>query len=239
MEKGFESDESDTEWDTKIRAGFGERGPGFLPGRAMQVDEDMNMPMMVQQAFHIYDNLGEGELGAADGPEEDLGGDNIQDERGEMPAEVVHALHRDAPPWPENNDGERVDVDAENLADDDLRGMGDVPPTEMEILEESARTPLFAGAALTSLSATLFLLTCLRTHNASNMLIDELFSLLQKSMLHGINSLPKSEYAASKILKQLGLGYETIHVCPGPNTCMLFRGAENELLRRQLFGVRS
>ena len=162
----------------------------------------------------------------------DCGPGNMDDGRGEPVAGGVDPHFPDAPPSNNENFREAVDIEAENYVDDDLRGMGDVAPTEMEILEDAARTPLFAGAALTSLSATLLLLTCLRTHNASNMLIDELFSLLKKSMLPGINSLPKSEYAASKILKQLGLAYETIHVCPGPNTCMLFRGGGNELLRQ-------
>lgn len=92
--------------------------------------------------------------------------------------------------------------------------------------------PLFAGATLTSLSATLLLLTCLRTHDASNQLVDEVFGLLQRSLLIAINSLPKNEYAASKILKQLGLAYDTIDVCPGPKTCMLFRSTGSELLKQ-------
>ena len=208
------------------------RGVGFLPVGRGALDEDMDMPRMVQHAFHIYDNLGEGELGAVDDDDNGVDGEEIPHARDAAAAAAganeegdrnVDGIQDEAPPEDHRGD---------DLLDDDLQGMGDVEPTEMEILEESARTPLYAGAGLTSLSATLLLLTCLRTHNASNMLINELFGLLQKSMLPSINSLPKSEYAASKILKQLGLAYETIHVCHGPKTCMLFRGEGNENLRR-------
>ena len=45
-------------------------------------------------------------------------------------------------------------------------------------------------------------------------------------MLPKVNSLPSNEYHASKILKQLGLAYETIHCCPGPRACILFSGEE-------------
>jgi hypothetical protein len=94
-------------------------------------------------------------------------------------------------------------------------------------LEDNATTPLFASAQLSTLSATLLILNCLRIHGASNALISELFTLLSKSVLPAINSLPSIEYAASKMLRQLGLAYELIHACP--QGCILFRGptAEN------------
>lgn len=76
------------------------------------------------------------------------------------------------------------------------------------------------------------LLNCLRTYGASNMLVNELFAILSKSMLPKINSLPQNEYHASKVLKRLGLAYETIHCCPGSRTCVLFRGNELKDLAR-------
>jgi hypothetical protein len=41
------------------------------------------------------------------------------------------------------------------------------------------------------------------------------------------NTLPKSYYEAKSILKQLGLGYESIHVCY--NNCVLFRKEYSKL----------
>ena len=56
------------------------------------------------------------------------------------------------------------------------------------------------------------------------MLVNEVFSILSKSMLPFVNSLRPNEYHASKVLKQLDLAYETIHCCSGPSTCIHFRG---------------
>ena len=121
---------------------------------------------------------------------------------------------------------------SDDNSDDDVPAMEADVNGDRELLEECSRTPLFAGAKLTQLSSTLLLLNCLRTHGASNLLVNELFQLLSKSILPDVNSLPLSEYSASKILKQLGLAYNTIHVCPGPGACMLFRGPVNSLLQR-------
>ena len=99
-----------------------------------------------------------------------------------------------------------------------------------QILEDSATTPLYAGSRLSSLTATLLLLNCLRTHGASNVMINEIFQILGKSVLPAINSLPISEYGASKLLKLLGLSYDLIHACP--RGCMLFRGPDSEHLLR-------
>lgn len=95
-------------------------------------------------------------------------------------------------------------------------------------LDETAHTLLFAGARLSSLTATLLLLNLCRTHGCSNIFVTELFTILALSILPEVNTLPKSEYHASKILRQLGLSYEIIAVCP--NNCMLFRGPEKENL---------
>ena len=43
----------------------------------MQIDEDMDMARMVQEAFQIYDNLREGELGAAENADIEMETDNI------------------------------------------------------------------------------------------------------------------------------------------------------------------
>jgi hypothetical protein len=125
--------------------------------------------------------------------------------------------------------GRAADVHIDNNIPCDLEeGEGDFQTRAHTILEDSSTTPLFADAQLSCLSATLLLLNCLRVYGVNNALINELFMLLSKSVLPTVNSLPTSEYSASKMLKHLGLGYELIHSCQ--DGCMLFRGVGRELL---------
>ena len=91
-------------------------------------------------------------------------------------------------------------------------------------LRDAARTPLFANSRVSVLSAVILLLNSMRMHGAPSALVDEIMSLLSKVILPEMNSLPTSEYAASKMLKKLGLRYNIIDVCP--NQCLLFRGAQ-------------
>ena len=193
----------------------------------------MDMDGLVQHTFHIYDGLASS-IGNVD--------DRVQGES------VYEAPGReedvdDAVDGPQGIgvDNDTMDMDVmedevsaaeEEMPDDDLPAMEPMPPSREQLLEDSACTPLFAGSGLTQLGGTLLLLNCLRTHNASNQLVNEIFAILSKSMLPTANSLLVNEYQASKVLKQLGLGYETIHCCPGPRTCVLFRGAEYKDLMR-------
>lgn len=94
-------------------------------------------------------------------------------------------------------------------------------------IDIAATLPLFDGASLSMLSATLLILNCCRTHNVSNAFVNELLMLLNMSILPRGNVLPKSEYETSKMLKNFGLAYDIIHACP--KGCVLFRGdLENE-----------
>jgi hypothetical protein len=118
------------------------------------------------------------------------------------------------------------DIEEEALEDEDTSANEEGSLSE-EVLEEYARLRLFPGSQLSCLSTTLLLLNCCRTHGCSTTFIDELFKLLSKSVLPTANSLPTSEYTASKKLKELGLSYNSIHACP--NSCMLFRGEDENL----------
>ena len=95
---------------------------------------------------------------------------------------------------------------------------------EEAYMRDLARTPLFANSRLSVLSTVILPLNSMRVHNASSVLINEIFSLLSTMILPKVNSFPVSEYEASKMLKKLGLTYETIHVYP--NQCILFRGPQ-------------
>jgi hypothetical protein len=87
-------------------------------------------------------------------------------------------------------------------------------------LLEDAEQPLYKGCKnFSKLSAILHLyhLKCLS--GWSNKLFTMLLQILQ-DLLPLDAKLPKDNYEAKKIIKDLGLGYEKIHACP--NDCMLF-----------------
>jgi hypothetical protein len=181
------------------------------------MDVGINIVDAVQHAFHVYDNL----------------------DTADFPGEPEHiGISRDATPIEpgdrsnENSGGCAVPEDRDRFDDDGGPGADMAGQDHQSSLEDSATTPLFAGAQLSTLSATLLILNCLRIHGASNALISELLMLLCKSVLPAINSLPSTEYAASKMLRQLGLSYELIHACLAG--CMLFRGTDGESLNECL-----
>lgn len=50
--------------------------------------------------------------------------------------------------------------------------------------------------------------------------MDELFSLLWKELLPKGNKMPATTYEALKVIKVLGLSYDSIHACT--NGCVFF-----------------
>jgi hypothetical protein len=213
VEQGFPNDDSDDEWDISIRREYGRR-EGTRITNPPELDAGINILDAVEHAFHVYDGL--------------------------PPNQSVENVH--TCPTTDTLDMPAPNVGSDEIEEtEDMAVEGDVldpisePPdlrnsTTQAVLEDSARTLLFAGAQLSSLNATLLILNCLRVHRATNALISELFTLLSKSVLHDINSLPSTKYAASKMLRQLGLSYELIHACS--NGCMLFRGVGSENLTK-------
>jgi hypothetical protein len=55
-------------------------------------------------------------------------------------------------------------------------------------------------------------------HSNNNVFMDELFSLLWKELLAKENKMPTTSYEALKLIKNLGLSYESIHGCV--NVCV-------------------
>ena len=174
---------------------------------------------LVEHAFQVYDDLAGGiRINDSDVREDDM------DEILPKPVDDETA----------DTVGEE-DVDLQQGAeaiDDDIEAMDVAPPSQPELLESNATMPLYAGSSLTTLGATQILLNYLRTHGASNVLVNELFGILSISILPSINSLPTIEYATFKTLKQLGLAYDTIHLYPGLKLCILFRGDEHKDLQQ-------
>lgn len=88
-------------------------------------------------------------------------------------------------------------------------------------LNAEACIPLFSGSPLTRLDATLLFMNVCRSHKATNACINEMLSLLANVMLPSPNSMPSSEWIASRMLGRLGLKYDMIDACK--NGCVLFR----------------
>lgn len=216
--QGVDWDSSDEEWERSIRRDFGDRGAGMLREAAVQVDRGLDTAGIVNHAFHLYD---------------DLAGTACEGEGGNAPP------HEERPPEPESDYfNSAKGSDFGDFEEDDAQHeevhFGVEPDDSFEararsMLEEASETPLFAGARLSSLCATLILLNLCRTHGCSNLFVTELFTILRMSLLPEINTLPRNEYEASKILRRLGLSYEAIHACP--DNCMLFRGGNDADLR--------
>jgi hypothetical protein len=85
-----------------------------------------------------------------------------------------------------------------------------------------ASTLLYEGSSISMLSTTLLLLNLTIVHGVSNNFMDELFSLLWKELLPKGNKMPATtyEFEAFKVIKVLGLSYDSIHACT--NGCVFF-----------------
>ncbi|KAG6490002.1 hypothetical protein ZIOFF_051284 [Zingiber officinale] len=70
-------------------------------------------------------------------------------------------------------------------------------------------------------------LKCLGKIN--NKIFDMLLDLLREAFPNAMDDLPKSYYEAEKLMKQIGLGYENIDVCP--NYCTLYWRLDKERIQ--------
>ena len=82
--------------------------------------------------------------------------------------------------------------------------------------------PLFVGAFVTKLAATMLIMTICTVHGVNNKFVDELLNLLHKYILPHPNSLPSNMYHAKVLVEKVSHSYESIHACK--NGCVLFRG---------------
>ena len=64
---------------------------------------------------------------------------------------------------------------------------------------------------------------------------DMLLDLLRVVVPNGKESIPRSHYEASKLVKSLGFEYEKIHACP--NDCILYRKEHKDLSECPKCGV--
>jgi hypothetical protein len=92
----------------------------------------------------------------------------------------------------------------------------------MESMTTKASTLLFEGYFMNMLSTMLLLLNLKTIHGVINVFTDELFSLLRMGLLPKGNKMPTTTYEALKLIKELGLCYDSIHRCT--NGCVFFQG---------------
>ncbi|KAG0597430.1 hypothetical protein M758_UG337700 [Ceratodon purpureus] len=195
--QGIPPDSSDEEWDSHIKEEYGRFGRARLLREAAPVtDANMNITGLVQNAFHWYEEMSR--------------------DAEEFRVPIENPPDSDPPPPP------HVPEQYDEESDED-----GVPPANQEedytsaaqrMLEESSHTLLYAGSCMSSLSATMILLQACRTHKCSSTFITELLTILKNAILPEINTLPSTEYAATKLLRRLGLQHQDIDICP--NTCM-------------------
>ncbi|XP_058202288.1 uncharacterized protein LOC131316841 [Rhododendron vialii] len=98
-----------------------------------------------------------------------------------------------------------------------------VPEREVDKFERllrDAKCELYPGCEnYSKLSFLLKMLHLKTTHNSSNKLFNSNLKLFKDALPNG-ETLPKSYYEAKKLMRELGLGYISIHACP--NNCVLF-----------------
>src|SRR3954471_554212 len=90
----------------------------------------------------------------------------------------------------------------------------------MKLLDENEKELYEGCSEFTRLSFIVRLLHFQSVSSLSNVHFDMLLNLLRMVIPNGRESIPKSHYEATKLVKALGLDYEKIHACP--NDCMLY-----------------
>jgi hypothetical protein len=116
---------------------------------------------------------------------------------------------------------------AENLNQDGENedGNRDAEPSDNEsffkVVMKEAKRRLYPGCTkFSKLTFVVKLLHMKSLYRISNSAFTAMLKLLTEAFPE-CNTLPKSYYEAKTLLKELGLGYESIHVCY--NNCVLFR----------------
>ena len=139
-------------------------------------------------------------------------------EREKMMAEATASPHGDS--------SGRAEMDDGTVGPDDtpLDAVQDLDLTDVLL----SCHPLYAGASVTKLAATMLIMTICTMHRVNNKFVDELLYLLHKYILPGPNSLPTNMYHAKVLVEKVGHSYESIHACK--NECVLFQGDSHKYM---------
>jgi hypothetical protein len=101
-------------------------------------------------------------------------------------------------------------------------GVGkDVVMDGLDVLQ-NVYIPLYVGARCNKLTGILVLMNMCTIHGCSNKFVDDLFSILHKSLLHVDNYLFSNMHGAKTLTQQIGLKYKQIHACI--YGCILYNG---------------
>jgi hypothetical protein len=236
VHQGDPYDSSDEEWDLEM-VRCTQHPPVF---DSHSLDADVDMVNLVATAFAHDGHEGNGHVDAAsvEGSAGDIAASEHVEDRlvGEdsNDGELYDYDTDDVDVEPMQGNESEVSDQTVDFGDDDVGAMASDTEVEEEELpgmrpgrihedildNEAACTPLFGGARLSRLAATILLMNTCRVHRCSNNFIDKLLGLLSNSVLPEANHLPKTEYEASKEMKRLGFGYNTIDACV--RGCTLF-----------------
>jgi len=83
----------------------------------------------------------------------------------------------------------------------------------MDAMLAKTSTPLYEGFTINMLSTILLLLNLRIVHGVSNAFMNELFSFLHLELLPKVSKMLTTTYEALKLVKTLGLNYDTFHAC--------------------------
>jgi hypothetical protein len=154
-------------------------------------------------------------------PVEHVGAHNNQWEHEESAADGVEDILRDLMGAEVAVEDEANDVEVEH------ENPSSNHESIFKSLMEQAKQQLYPGCTeFTRFSFVVNMLHLKSYYRISNSAFTAFLKLLCSAFPEG-NRLPKSYDEAKKMLRQLGLGYVSIHVCP--NNCVLFRKAYAEL----------
>src|SRR5438270_8600565 len=105
----------------------------------------------------------------------------------------------------------------------------------MKLMEDNEKELYDGCSEFTRLSFVVRLLHFQSVSGLSNVHFDMLLDLLRIVLPNGKESIPRSHYEASKLVKALGFDYEKIHACP--NDCILYRKDHADLSECPKCGV--
>ena len=150
---------------------------------------DDHIMEVVQQAQTIVENV-------------QAGADSMQ-ERERMRADAGAFAPGDSPGRLEMDDA------AAGPEDTPLDVVQDLDLTDVLLLWH----PLYVGASVTKLAATILIMTICTMYGVNNKFVDELLYLLHKYILPRPNSLPTNMYHAKVLVEKVGYSYDNIHAC--------------------------
>ena len=144
----------------------------------------------------------------------------------DVPLDQFHDVHRQVMEALDRGDA----LHRESAASSDMDVDSDVDCDTMQGLEElyeQCTTPLYTGSKCSVVSATIVIMNMCVVFGVSNNFTSELLRYLSEDLLPADNKLPRSQYAAAKTIRKLGMNYNNIHACP--DGCVLYDREHAEL----------